>query len=109
ADLGHVVSIAHEECLPFRRDLHRGPSAITTATAAPASWLRDRCHRATPSRLAAAATVPRVSSDGRPPCSRTTSASVHRSPTGAPRALATASLAAKQAASELTSRPRSPS
>ncbi len=83
------------------------PSAITTADAIPASWLSDTCQDATPSSAARSATVPVTRSLGRPPSSTYTSASVHSRPAGAPSALASASFAAKRAASEAVPR-RSP-
>ncbi len=96
ADRGHVVRFPH-------------PSATTIATLRPPSWVIDRCQRSTPHRTAASATVPLTASKGRPAPSWVTSTSAQRSPAGAPRAFAVASLAAKHAASEAGPRPRSPS
>ena len=60
----------------------------------------DTCQRVTPRSAARAATVPCTSRLGRPESSTTTSASVHNIPPPAPSAFASASLAAKRAASD---------
>ena len=85
------------------------PGPPPCATLCPPSWLSDRCQARTPSLAAAAATVPCASSRGAPRESWTTWTSAQRRPGRPPRALATASLAAKNPASESGLALRSPS
>ena len=88
---------------------HGQLSSTTTAEAMPASWDSETWTWATPIASARAATVPRISNRGRPVSSETISASCHAIPTGAPSALAIASLAANRAASEAGGRDASAS
>src|SRR5262249_19149441 len=76
------------------------PSATTIADAMPPSCESERGHPENPQAFAAAATVPDTVSHGRPSGSDTTSQSYQDRPPGAPSALATASFAAKRAASD---------
>ena len=84
----------------IRRPRAATPSATTIAEAIPPSWLSDRCQVLTPSWAARPATLPRTSRCGRPWSPTTTSASCQCRSPGAPRALASASLAANRAASD---------
>ena len=81
-----------------RRSRDGEPSATTTAEAMPPSWLSEMCQEVTPSCAARPATVPRTSRCGRPCSPTVTSASCQCRSPGAPRALASASLAANRAA-----------
>ena len=106
--LGRVPEAAPGRGLRHTTRSNRTPgrqdSSTTTAEAMPASWESERWTEAAPSSAARAATVPRSSSRGRPDDSETTSASCHSRLPGAPSALASASLAAKRAASEASGR-----
>src|SRR5699024_4636803 len=95
--LDHRCLLLTWTCPPGRGAARQSvPSATTTAEATPASCERETCRCATPSSSARARTVPCVRRWGRPVLSRTTQASLQRRPTGAPSALASASLAANR-------------
>src|SRR4029077_12594669 len=73
-----------------------------------ASWESERWTWTAPSSADRAATVPEIVKSGRPDDAETTSASCQARSPGAPSALASASLAAKRAASEAGGRVISP-